>query len=71
MSFNVQTGEGYHVTCTHGNLIRDLGDATHVVTKRKPNCGCREVEICAGCSKEDCDGCPCGTSMTVKEKDCD
>ena len=66
--FTVETFEERNrVTCVHDNLIRDFDDTTHRTTDRKPECGCYEVEICAGCKKEDCGGCPCGTSMTVRE----
>lgn len=62
-------GDKYRVTCTHGSLIRDVDDALHRVTDRRPECGCYEIEVCCGCGGEDCGGCPCGTAMLVKERD--
>jgi len=38
-------------------------------TTKTSVCGCKEIDICLGCGKEDCDGCPCGTGMTVHEAD--
>jgi hypothetical protein len=52
---------GYEVKCLHGNFIRE-----YVTVIYKPKCGCEEVEICSGCGKENCTGCPAGTSKTVR-----
>ena len=63
MSIDVQKKVVYNVKCIHGNPIRENKVVIH-----QPDCGCREVEVCSGCGKENCTGCPCGTSTTVKEK---
>lgn len=33
--------------------------------------GCIEVEVCSGCGKEGCTGCPCGTSYKVRNIEAD
>lgn len=50
--------------CKHGFFIRKDGKRL-----KPPVCGCKEIDICLGCGKENCDGCPCGTGMTVREAD--
>lgn len=54
------TGFHFEVWCDHDNYVRKDGKR-----QQKQSCGCIEIDVCSGCGKEDCDGCPCGTSMRI------